>query len=67
MVEKGKKDRRSDEPSGQSWQQIGALEPDVRVELVRALLPLRLAEVGRMPDEEVERLAGPRHGPKTDG
>ena len=67
LVEKGKKDRRLGEPSGQNWDQIEALELDARVELVRALLPLGLAEVGRMLDEEVERLAGPRHGRKTDG
>ena len=37
------------------------------MELIRALLPLGLAEVGRMLDEEVERLAGPRHGRKAEG
>jgi putative transposase len=40
---------------------------DAWVELIRAPLPLGLTEVGRMPDEEVERLAGPRDGRKADG
>jgi putative transposase len=66
LVKRGKKDRRLGEPSGRSWEEIEALELDARVELIRALLPLGLAEVGRMLDEEVERLAGPRHGRKGD-
>ena len=31
----------------------------MRVELIQELIPLGLAEVGRVLDEEVERLAGP--------
>jgi putative transposase len=34
---------------------------DTRVELIRELIPLGLAEVARMLDEEVLQLAGPRH------
>ncbi len=67
LVEKGKNDRRLEESRGQSWEQIEALELDARVELVRARLPLGLAEVRRMLDKEVERLAGRRHGRKTGG
>ena len=37
------------------------------MKLIRALIPLGLAEVGRIPEEEVERLAGPRHGRKEEG
>ena len=62
LVQRGKKDRRMGEPTGMGWQEIEALEVDARVELIRELIPLGLAEVGRMLDEEVERLAGPRHG-----
>jgi hypothetical protein len=58
LVKRGKKDRRLGEPSGRSWEEIEALELDARVELIRALLPLGLAEVGRMLDEEVERWRG---------
>ena len=39
----------------------------MRVELIQELIPLGMAEVGRMLDEEVERLAGPRHARKGEG
>ena len=45
LVERGKKDRRLGEPSGVSWEEIEALELDPRVELIRQLIPLGLAEV----------------------
>lgn len=61
LVKRGKKDRRMGEPRGMGWEEIEALEVDARVELIRELIPLGLAEVGRMLDEEVEWLAGPRH------
>jgi transposase-like protein len=67
LVERGKKDRRMGEPSAVGWEIIEGLELDVRVELIRALIPLGLAEVGRLLDEEVERLAGPRHARKGEG
>lgn len=67
LVERGKKDRRLGEPSGVSWEQIEALELDPRVELIRELIPLGLAEVGRLLEEEVERLAGRRHARKGAG
>ena len=66
LVENGRKDRRLGEPSGQSWEQIEALELNARVELVRALLPLGLAEVGRMLDEEVEGLELTRRSQAVD-
>ncbi len=49
-----------------SWEEIEALELDPRVELIRQLIPLGLAEVGRMLEEEVEQLAGQRHARKTE-
>ena len=67
LVERGKKDRRLGEPSEVSWEEIEALELDPRVELIRQLIPLGLAEVGRLLDEEVEELAGRRHARKTTG
>ena len=45
LVERGKKDRRLGEPSEMSWEEIQALELDPRVELIRQLIPLGLAEV----------------------
>ncbi len=44
------------------WEEVQALELD-GVELIRQLIPLGLAEVGRMLAEEVEDLAG-RHARK---
>ena len=61
LVARGKKDRRLGEPTELGWEEIEALEVDVRIALVRELIPLGLAEFGRMLDEEVGRLAGPRH------
>ena len=66
LVERGKKDRRLGEPREVSWEEIEALELDPRVELIRQLIPLGLAEVGRMLEEEVEQLAGRRHARKTE-
>jgi hypothetical protein len=49
------------------WKEIEGLDLDARVELIRALIPLGLAEVGRMLDEEVERLAAPKNQRKRAG
>jgi transposase-like protein len=67
LVRKGKKARRMGAPTGVGWGEIEALELDARVELIRELIPLGLAEVGRILEEEVERLAGPRHERKAGG
>ena len=60
LVRRGKKDRRMGAPSELDWEAIEALRTEMRVELIQELIPLGLAEVGRVLDEEVERLAGPR-------
>ena len=65
LVRKGKKDRRMGEPNGVGWEEIEGLDLNARVELIRALIPLGLAEVGRMLDEEVEQLAGPKNQRKS--
>ncbi len=65
LVRRGKKDRRLGAPQGREWEQIEGLDVEARVELIKALVPLGLAEVGRMLDEEVTRLAGPRHERKA--
>jgi len=67
LVRKGNKDRRLGEPNGVGWEEIEELDMDARVEMIRALIPLGLAEVGRMLDEEVERLAGPKNQRKRPG
>jgi transposase-like protein len=66
LVAARKKDRRLGEPRDVGWQEIEALELDARLALIRELVPLGLAEVGRMLNEEVERLAGPRHRRKEE-
>lgn len=65
LVARGKKDRRLGEPRDLEWREIEEMEVDARVELIRELIPLGLAEVRRMLDEEVDRLAGPRHQRKS--
>lgn len=67
LVQRGKKDRRMGEPSEVGWEVIEGLELDARVELIQALIPLALAEVGRTLNSEVEQLAGARHARKADG
>ena len=57
LVRRGKKDRRMGAPSELDWEAIEALRTEMRVELIQELIPLGLAEVGRVLDEEVERLA----------
>ena len=41
-------------PSELDWEAIEALRTEMRVELIQELIPLGLAEVGRVLDEEVE-------------
>ena len=67
LVRRGKKDRRMGAPSELDWEAIEALRTGMRVELIQELIPLGLAEVGRVLDEEVERLAAPRHARKGEG
>ena len=67
LVRRGKNDRRMGAPSELDWEAIEALRTEMRVELIQELIPLGLAEVGRVLDEEVERLAGPRHARKGEG
>ena len=67
LVRRGKKDRRMGAPSELDWEAIEALRTEMRVELIQELIPLGLAEVGRVLDEEVERLAGPRHARRGEG
>lgn len=66
LVRRGKKDRRMGEPSELGWEVIEGLELDARVELIQALIPLGLAEVGRTLKEEVDQLAGMRHARKAE-
>ena len=56
LVRRGKKDRRMGEPSELDWEVIEALHAGARIELIQALIPVALAEVGRALGEEVEHL-----------
>ena len=67
LVRRGKKDRRLGEPSELDWDAIEALKAEARIELIQALIPVALAEVGRTLGEEVEELAGSRHARKGAG
>ena len=67
LVRRGKKDRRMGEPSELDWEAIEAMNREARIELIQALIPVALAEVGRTLGEEVERLAGQRHARKGAG
>ena len=67
LVRRGKKDRRMGAPSELDWEAIEALRTEMRVELIQELIPLGLAEVGRVLDEEVEWLAGPEARCKGEG
>jgi putative transposase len=67
LVRRGKKDRRMGEPSDLDWDAIEALQRDARIELIQALIPVALAEVGRTLGEEVEHLAGSCHARKGEG
>ena len=55
------------EPSELDWEAIEALNAEARIELIQALIPVALAEVGRALGEEVEHLAGQRHARKGEG
>ena len=67
LVRRGKKDRKMGEPSELDWEAIEALKTGARIELIQALIPVALAEVGRTLGEEVESLAGQRHSRKGEG
>ncbi|MCH8813152.1 MAG: transposase [Gemmatimonadetes bacterium] len=67
LVRLGKKDRRMGEPSELDWEAIEAMNSEARIELIQALIPVALAEVGRTLGEEVEGLAGQRHARKGEG
>ena len=64
LVRRGKKDRRMGAPSELDWEAIEALRTEMRVELIQELIPLGLAEVGRVLDEEVERFGGSEARPQ---
>ena len=71
-VRKRKKSRRLGKPEVMAQEKYGELEMDVKVEMIRSLIPLGLMHVHELLDDEVKALAGsgawpaprnqPRHG-----
>jgi len=61
LVSRSKKTKRLGEAKVIRKEEVEALELDTRVELIRALIPLGLAEVYSLLDEEVLELAGERY------
>ena len=55
------------EPSELDWEAIETLNAEAHIELIQALIPVALAEVGRTLGEEVDHLAGHRHQRKGAG
>ena len=61
LVRRSKKGKRLGEAQVLRKEEVPELELDTRVELIRALVPLALAEISAVLDEEVRDLAGERY------
>ena len=61
LVGWSKKTKRLGEAMVMRKEDVEVLELDTRVELIRALIPLGLAEIYSVLDEEVRELAGERY------
>jgi len=61
LVRRSKKVKRLGKAQVLRKEEVPGLELDARVELIRALVPLALAEISAVLDEEVRELAGERY------
>jgi len=61
-----RKGRRMGEPRVVRREEVEGMDLEGRVELIRALIPLGLLQVGEMLEAEVEELAGARYARKTE-
>ena len=61
LVRRSKKTKRLGKARVVRKEDVEALDLDTRVELIRALIPLGLAEIYSVLDEEVLELAGERY------
>ncbi len=61
VVRRRKKEKRLGKAQVLRREEVPELELDARVELIRALVPLALAEISAVLDEEVRELAGERY------
>ena len=60
-AKKHKKSRRLGEPEVMAREEYGELEVDVKIEMIRSLIPLGLMHVHELLDDEVKELAGERY------
>jgi len=63
--QRNRKSRRLGEPEVVSREQVPDMDLDVRVEMIRSLVPLGLMHVRELLDEEVNALAGERYARKV--
>ena len=63
---KHKKSRRLGEPEVMAREEYGELEVDVKIEMIRSLIPLGLMHVHELLDDEVKVLAGERYARKDE-
>ena len=66
VVRRGKKEKRLGEAQVIRREDLETTELDTRLEMIRALIPLGLAEIYEVLDEEVRSLAGERYARKTE-
>ena len=66
LVRRGKKTKRLGPAQIVHREDLESAELDARVEMIRALIPLGLAEINAMLDEEVQSLAGGRYERKDE-
>ena len=65
-AKKHKKSRRLGEPEVMAREEYGELEVDVKIEMIRSLIPLGLMHVHELLDDEVKELAGERYARKDE-
>jgi putative transposase len=67
IVRKRKKSKLMGQRENITQQQIAEMQVDVRLDLIRSLIPLGLAQVAAELEQEVIALAGPKHSRKQPG
>ena len=65
-AKKHKKSRRLGEPEVMAREEYGELEVDVKIEMIRSLIPLGLMHVHELLDDEVKELSGERYARKDE-
>jgi transposase-like protein len=67
IVRKRKKSKLMGQPENITQQQIAEMQVDVRLDLIRSLIPLGLAQVAAELEQEIIALAGPKYSRKQPG